>query len=149
MLKRDPNRRTSTHSLQVILRAFGVMDMLAFIAVVMPAAWLETGHQWAGLGTFPDAPVAAYLARSASLMYGLHGMLLFLLATDTVRYRRLIRWIAGVTVIHGGFMLTIDLVEQMPLWWVLVEGPAFSLTGIVILVAQRFTNGVERTDDSV
>jgi hypothetical protein len=82
-------------------------------------------------------------------MYGLHGMLLFLLATDTMRYRRLIRWIAGVTVIHGGFMLTIDLVEQMPLWWVLVEGPAFSLTGIVILVAQRFTNGVERTDDSV
>jgi hypothetical protein len=113
------------------------MDMLAFIAVAMPAAWIETGHQWAGMGAFPDAPVAGYLARSASLMYGLHGMLLFLLATDTVRYEKLIRWIAGMTVLHGAFMLTIDLVEQMPLWWTLFEGPAFSLTGVVILVAQR------------
>ena len=101
-------------------------------------AWIETGHQWAGLGSFPDAPVAGYLARSASLMYGLHGLLLFLLATDTVLYRKLIRWIAGMTVLHGGFMLTIDVVEHMPLWWTIVEGPAFSLTGIVILVAQRY-----------
>jgi hypothetical protein len=125
------------------------MDMLAFIAVAMPMAWIETGHQWAGLGSFPDAPVAGYLARSASLLYGLHGMLLFLLATDTVGYRKLIRWIAGMTVLHGGFMLTIDLVEQMPLWWTMVEGPAFSLTGVAILVAQRFTSVVEAHDDSV
>jgi hypothetical protein len=142
MLDHDPQERTSSHSLRVILRAFGVMDMLAFIAVAMPMAWMETGHQWVGLGSFPDAPVAGYLARSASLMYGLHGMLLFLLATDTDRYGKLIRWIAGMTVLHGGFMLTIDLVEQMPLWWTIVEGPAFSLTGIVILVAQRGTNNV-------
>jgi len=119
------------------------MDMLAFIAVAMPMAWIETGHQWAGLGAFPDAPVTGYLARSASLMYGLHGLLLFLLATDTVRYGKLIRWIAGMTVLHGAFMLTIDLVEEMPLWWTMVEGPAFSLTGIVILVAQRLTCGIE------
>jgi len=125
------------------------MDMVAFIAVAMPIAWIETVHQWAGMGSFPDAPVAGYLARSASLMYGLHGMVLFLLATDTVRYRKLIRWIAGMTVLHGGFMLTIDLVEQMPLWWTIVEGPAFSLTGIVILVAQRFAGGVETNNDSV
>ena len=137
MLERDPSKRTSSHSLRVILRAFGVMDMLAFIAVAMPMAWIETGHQWAGLGSFPDAPVAGYLARSASLMYGLHGMLLFLPATDTERYRKLIRWIAGITVLHGAFMLTIDLVEHMPLWWTIVEGPAFSLTGVVILVTQR------------
>jgi len=149
MLKRHPHKRTSTRSLRVILRAFGVVDMLAFIAVAMPIAWIETGHRWAGLGEFPAVAVAAYLARSASLMYGLHGMLLFLLATDTVRYGKLIRWIGGMTVFHGGFMLTIDLVEQMPLWWILVEGPAFSLTGVVILVAQRFTNGVEAIDASV
>lgn len=138
MLERESDKPTATRLLPMILRAFGVMDMVAFIAVVMPLTWIENGHQWAGLGTFPDAPVAVYLARSASLMYGLHGLFLFLLATDTVRYEKLIRWIAGVTVIHGTFMLTIDLVAQMPLWWTIVEGPAFSLTGIVVLAAQRW-----------
>jgi len=137
MLKRDPAQRTSNLPLRVVLRAFGVMDMVAFIAVVMPTAWIETGHQWTGLGAFPEAPVAAYLARSASMMYGLHGLFLVLLSTDTVRYEKLIRWIAGLTVLHGGFMLAIDLVEQMPLWWTVVEGPAFSLTGVVVLAAQR------------
>jgi hypothetical protein len=141
MLKRDPDKRSKTCPLQVVLRTFGVMDMVAFIAVVMPTAWMQTGHQWAGLGDFPDAPVAAYLARSGSLMYGLHGLFLFLLATDTVRYEKLIRWVAGVTVLHGAGMLTIDLVEQMPLWWTMVEGPAFSLTGIVVLATQRFVIG--------
>ena len=137
MLKRDLNPNTAARPLVMILRAFGVMDMLAFIAVVMPAAWIENGHLWAGLGAFPEEPVAGYLARSASMMYGLHGVVLFLLSTDTQRYEKLIRWIAGVTVIHGGVMFAIDVVEQMPFWWTSVEGPAFSLTGIMILVAQR------------
>lgn len=138
MPKRDPPQQTSTLPLRVVLRTFAVMDMLAFMAVVMPTAWMQTGHQWAGLGEFPAAPVAAYLARSASLMYGLHGVFLFLLSMDTVRYEKLIRWIAAVTVFHGGIMLTIDVVENMPLWWTLLEGPAFSLTGVVVLIAQRF-----------
>lgn len=139
MLKHDPAKQTSARSLPLILRAFGAMDMLAFIAVAMPTAWIENGHQWVGLGAFPDAPVAGYLARSASMMYGLHGVFLFLLATDTVRYGKLIRWVAGITVLHGGVMFAIDLFEQMPLWWTLVEGPAFSLTGIVVLAAQRMS----------
>jgi len=140
MPEQDSAIPPSPNALQVVLRTFGVMDMLAFIAVVMPHAWMATGHQWAGLSSFPDAPLVGYLARSASLMYGLHGLFLFLLATDTVRYHKLIRWVAGVTVIHGAFMLTIDVVEQMPLWWTVVEGPAFSFTGIVILVAQRYVS---------
>jgi len=141
MLKRDPAIQSSTLPLRAVLRTFAVMDMLAFIAVLMPLKWIENGHHWAGLGTFPEAPVAAYLARSASLMYGLHGVFLFLLSTDTLRYEKLIRWIAGITVFHGALMLAIDLVEAMPLWWTLVEGPAFSLTGVVILIAQHHAQG--------
>lgn len=143
MLKRDANTKSSALPLIMTLRALGVLDMVAFIAAVMPAVWINTGHQWSGLGEFPTAPIAAYLARSASLMYGLHGVFLFLLATDTVRYAKLIRWVAAITVLHGGFMLTIDLVEQMPLWWTLVEGPGFSLTGVIILVSQRWAERPE------
>ncbi len=139
MLTRESAIRSTPSTLQVILRTFGIMDMVAFIAVVMPVQWMQTGHQWAGLGDFPDAPVAAYLARSGSLMYGLHGIFLCLLATDTVRYEKLIRWVAAVTVLHGAAMLIIDLVEQMPLWWTIVEGPAFSLTGVIVLAAQWHT----------
>ena len=51
-----------------VLRVFAVVDMLAFIAVVMPRAWIVFTHDAAGLGDFPEAPVASYLARSASAL---------------------------------------------------------------------------------
>ncbi len=142
MLKRDPAQRSKASSLQIVLRTFGTMDMLAFVAVVMPVAWMETGHRWTGLGTFPDAPLAEYLARSGSLMYGLHGVFLWLLATDPARYEKLIHWVATITVFHGAGMLAIDVAAGMPLWWTVIEGPAFSLTGLVILISQR--HGAEK-----
>ena len=148
MLKRDPEKRIAASSLQIVLRTFGVMDMIAFIAVVMPTAWMETGHQWAGLGAFPDVPIATYLARSGSLMYGLHGVFLFLLATDTTRYEKLIRWIAAITVAHGAAMLMIDVAARMPLWWIVVEGPAFSFTGVAIRVTQRLATSRAHVDST-
>jgi len=63
----------SVRPLRVALRVLGVTDTLAFIAVVMPTTWIQWGHQWSGLGEFPDAPIAGYLARSASALYALHG----------------------------------------------------------------------------
>ena len=123
--------------LVITLRALGTLDMLAFAAVVMPRAWIACTHEYAGLGDFPDAPIASYLARSASALYGFYGILLWYLARDVVLHRQLIVFFARMAVALGAILLTIDLVEGMPLWWTLIEGPAFALAGLSIMLVQR------------
>ncbi len=126
----------SIRPVRVALRVLGVTDMLAFIAVVMPAAWIQWGHQWSGLGEFPDEPIAAYLARSASALYALHGLMLIYISFDVRRYWPLIRFMASIAVAHGLIMYSIDVAVGMPVWWTRFEGPAFSTTGLIVLAAQ-------------
>ncbi|MEO8495544.1 MAG: hypothetical protein ABI614_10780 [Planctomycetota bacterium] len=126
----------SVRPVRVALRILGVTDMLAFIAVTMPTAWIQWGHQWSGLGEFPDEPIAGYLARSASVLYALHGLMMVYMSCDVRRYWPLIRFLACLAVAHGFVMLGIDLAVGMPAWWTAFEGPAFSATGAIVLLAQ-------------
>ena len=124
-------------ALVVILRLFGTLDLLAVLAVLIPDEWMSRGHQWLGLGELPRAPIVAYLARSASALYALHGAMILFISTDIVRYTRLITFLAIVALIHGAVMLSIDLAAGMPAWWTLFEGPAIAATGAVVLTLQR------------
>jgi hypothetical protein len=54
----------------------------------MPRSWLDVGHQVLGLGEFPTAPMAEYLARSVSALCTFYGGLLLLLARDVRRFIR-------------------------------------------------------------
>ena len=128
----DPQR-----ALALVLRTIGGLDLLAFIAVVMPEAWLEFAHGAAGLGTLPDGPTVGYLARTASAMYVLHGAIVVFISFDVVHYRRLIRFMAFAALIHGAAMFAIDIAQQMPLYWRLAEGPVFAATGAIVLWFQR------------
>lgn len=119
------------------LRVLGTLDLLAFAAVVMPGEWIACIHEYVGLGDFPDAPIAAYLARSASALYGFYGLLLWYLAADVLRHRELIAFFARMAIALGVILLAIDWVEGLPLWWRLVEGPAFAAAGVAILLLQR------------
>jgi len=120
-----------------VLRVFAVVDMLAFIAVVMPRAWIVFTHDAAGLGDFPEAPVASYLARSASALYGCYGVVLWYIAGDVQRYWALISFFARLAIGLGSVLLAIDVMEQMPIYWTLVEGPMFATAGLVTLLVQR------------
>ena len=143
MFDSDTQTPARDRCLAITLRALGTIDMLAFVAVVMPRAWIACTHEYAGLGDFPEAPVASYLARSASALYGFYGILLWYLAGDVARYRRLISFFARLAVALGAILLVIDCSERMPLWWTAVEGPSFAAAGILIMVVQ----GRRRNDE--
>ena len=66
--------------------------MLALIPLLMPRSWLNAGHQFLGLGEFPTAPIAEYLARSVSGLCAFYGGLLLLLARDVRRFVSIIRY---------------------------------------------------------
>lgn len=124
-------------ALVVFLRLFGTLDLLALLAVLMPDTWMARGHQWLGLDELPRAPIVGYLTRSASALYALHGATVLFISTDTVRYARLITFLALVALIHGAVLLGIDLATGMPVWWTLLEGPVITATGVVVLALQR------------
>jgi hypothetical protein len=70
-----------------LLRLAGAVEILAFIAVVMPRSWMEITNAWIGLGEMPDGPLLMFMIRQASYTYGVHGLSLWLIATDVDRFR--------------------------------------------------------------
>lgn len=116
-----------------LLRVFGLVDLLALVAVFTPQPWLSEAARLAGLSGLPDDPVVGYLARTASLMYALHGATVLFVSFDVRRYWPLIRCLSWLAPVHGALILGLDVAEGMPVWWTCVEGPAYAVMGLVVL----------------
>ncbi|HVX12500.1 MAG TPA: hypothetical protein VHC22_15070 [Pirellulales bacterium] len=130
---------TRERQLQLLLRALGTLDLLAFFAVFMPYDWMAAAHASLGMGELPQAPVVDYLARSASLMYAQHGAVFLFLSRDVRHYRDLICLMAVIALISGGIMLAIDLLAPIPLFWTIIEGPGYVVLATMVLVLARRT----------
>lgn len=119
--------------LVLFLRLVGVADLLAILVVFLPGEWIAWAHEWIGLGPLPQGRIVGYLARSTSLLYGIHGAILLVMANDIVRYRALLRWYGLVLTVAGVLLAGIDMAESMPLWWTVFEGSVVAGIGVVIL----------------
>jgi hypothetical protein len=123
--------------LVVLLRLGGTLTGLAFLAMVMPSAWMVDIHRSLGLGELPQIPVVDYLTRSVAAIYGFHGGLLFVLSTDPIRFLRVVKYIGWMNIAFGLALLLIDLHAGMPLWWTLGEGPPVVGLGVTVLYLCR------------
>lgn len=129
----DEQAGGSARRLRLFLRLVGTADLLAVAVVFFPGEWLARGHELTGLGIMPQDPIAGYLARSTSLLYGVHGAILLVLASNVLRYVSVIRWYGRIITVAGLLLTGIDLAESMPLWWTVFEGAAVVGIGLVIL----------------
>ena len=123
--------------LKLILRIIGSAALLAFVAVVMPYSWMNAIHKWLGMGELPSEPIVGYLARSTSAFYALLGGLMWVVSFDLKRYRRILIYLGTAIIFFGAALFAVDLLEGMPLWWSLGEGPFNVVFGIVIFVLAR------------
>lgn len=123
--------------LKWLLRLVGLSEILAFIAVVMPRTWMETSHLWLGLGQMPESSVLMFLIRQASYTYGMHGISLWLIASDVKRFRPLLILNGISFLIAGPVFFLIDYTAGTPMWWALTDGPACGLFGAAILWLSR------------
>jgi hypothetical protein len=105
----------------------------AFLAMLLPTDWMASTHEWIGLGAFPRSAVVEYLTRSIAALYGFHGVLLFLIARDVVRYVSIVRFAGVMNVLFGSMITAIDLHAGMPTLWTLFEGPPIVGMGAAIL----------------
>ena len=119
---------------QWLLRVAGATEILAFVAVVMPRAWMETSHEWLGLGEMVAGPVTMFVIRQASFSYGMHGIALWVLASDVVRFRPLIILNGIAFLIALPVFFAIDYTSGLPLWWAVGDSVVCGLFGVVLLL---------------
>lgn len=119
------------------LRAAGVVEMLAFVSVVMPREWMEVSHRRLGMGDMPEGAVLMFMIRQASYAYGMHGILLWLLASDVRRYRPVIVFTGATFLLAGPVFFAVDYTSGMPLWWTLADSIGCAILGAVVLWASR------------
>jgi hypothetical protein len=120
-----------------LLRLAGACEVLAFFAVVMPRSWMESSHQWLGMGAMPEGAVLMFMIRQASYVYGMHGVSLFVLASDVDRFRPLVVLNGVSFLLAGPVFFLIDYFEGMPLWWTAFDALACGLFGAALLWLTR------------
>lgn len=128
---------------KVLLRLAGAIEILAFIAVVMPRSWMEISHEWLGLGQMPHGPVLMFLIRQASYTYGMHGISLWVLALDVKRFRPLIILNGIAYLLAAPVFFAIDYTAGMPLWWTIGDVIGCGGLGAVLLWSSLSGSRVE------
>jgi hypothetical protein len=133
------------HRLQSwLLRLVGTIEILAFISVVMPRAWMDVSHAWLGLGEMPGGPIIMFMIRQASYAYGMHGISLWILATDVDRFRPLVIFNGISFLLAAPVFFLIDHTSGMPLWWTIGDTLGCAFFGAALLwLSRRDQKGLE------
>ena len=122
------------HLLQsFLLLMAGLVEILAFGAVVMPRSWMEASHAWLGLGDMPDGTITIFLSRRASYVYGVHGISLWILALDVVRYRPLVRLNGLSFLVAAPVFFVIDVTSGTPRFWTVIDLLGCAFFGAALL----------------
>ncbi len=116
-----------------LLRLAGAVEILAFIAVVMPRSWMEASHTWLGLGEMPGGAVTMFMIRQASYAYGMHGISLWVLAWDVNRFRPLVILNGISFLLAAPVFFVIDYTSGMPPWWMAADTLGCAFFGAALL----------------
>ena len=120
-----------------LLRLSGSVELLAFAAVVMPRAWMEASHEWLGMGRMPEGPLVMFMIRQASYVYGVHGVSLWVLASDVRRFRPLVLLNAASFLAASPVFFLIDYTSGMPHWWTASDTLGCGFFGAALLWLDR------------
>ena len=121
------------------LRLGAALTLLAFFAALLPLETMARIHHQLGLGELPLQPIVAYLARSLSLFYGFHGVLLLLVSFDLERFDPIVAYLGWMNTAIGVGLLFVDLGAGMPAWWTRFEGPFVISTGVLLLALRHWS----------
>jgi len=109
-------------TLIIILRISGFMLITAFIAVFLPYETMARIHHQIGLGNLPQLPIVDYLARSVSLFYGIHGVIVLYISFNLMRYLQFLKLLCYLGFAFGIALFIIDITAPMPSYWSFGEG---------------------------
>jgi hypothetical protein len=120
-----------------LLRLAGAIELLAFIAVVMPRSRMEIAHVWLGLGELPTGPITMFMIRQASYTYGMHGISLLVIASNIERFRPFVILNGISFLVAAPVFFLIDQTSGMPWWWGLGDTFGCGAFGVALLWLSR------------
>jgi hypothetical protein len=129
-----------------LLRIAGGFELLAFFSVVMPRSWMEATHAWLGMGEMASGPLVMFMIRKASFTYGMHGVSLWVLASDVVRFRALVILNGIAYLLAGPIFFLIDWTAGMPWWWTVADALGCGLAGVAILALSLTTKSDRKSN---
>jgi len=84
-----------------------------------------------------ERPLIMFMIRQASYVYGMHGVSLWLLASDVKRFQLLIV-LNGISFLLAAIVFfAIDYYEGMPIWWTIADTFGCGIFGIALLWLNR------------
>jgi hypothetical protein len=127
---------------RVLLPIVGTVCLLAIIPVAMPREWMVQGQRLLGMGQFPDAPIAEYLARFTSALCAFYGGLVWSLSFDVRRFAPVIQYQAMAMMATTAAGVAAALAAGLPAGWVIADAAAgwALLVPMLILVRQWNAN---------
>jgi len=129
--------------LKAILLVSGLFLITAFAATLLPVSSMAKAHEWLGLGEFPERPITAYLARSTSLLYSVHGVMMFYTGLTIQHHWRFAPIFGWLHILTGASVFLFDFFAPMPMYWLLLEGPPVAMLGILLLILARRAGSFE------
>jgi hypothetical protein len=127
--------------LRLLLRILGGVCVLAVIPLFMPRGWLEAGHKFLGLGQFPTAPIAEYLARSVSALCTFYGGLLLVLSRDVHRFITIIKYQAIAIMLLSALGIFAGVRAGLPALLVVADALGCWIFLLPILILASRLNG--------
>ena len=123
----------SLRPITICLRLLAILQILTAGIALMPMTWIAAWHAWVGLGHLPDHAFLRYVVRGGAFVQGAIGVLIWVIATDVVRYRPLVLTVGGIYLVSGPAFYFIDSTAGMPPFWGMMDGAACFLTGSILL----------------
>ena len=131
---------TSEKCLTILFRLNALMLTSAFFTLFLPLETMQRIHGWLGLGDMPEGPLVEYLARSCSMLYFVHGVVLGYVSLNLRKYWELVPLLAVLHLVLGVIVLGIDIKAGMPWYWTLMEGPGIATFALVLLALWYHAN---------
>ncbi len=116
-----------------LIRAIAILQLLTAGFCFVPQSALDFLYSWVGLGQMPDLPFLRYVIRGASYCQGAIGVLLWIIASDVVRYRPLVIATGAIYLVAVPAFWAIDVMTGMPRWWAIMDTASCFLTGGILL----------------
>ena len=129
------------------LIADGLVLMCASAAIFLPPDWMQQAHAWLGLNEMPESPIVFYLARSTSMLYAVHGVIVLTVGWKLDQFAGLVPVLAFLHFLMGCVLLGIDWTSGLPTYWLLGEGPPIAMSGVLLWFLARQAGLLAKSGD--
>jgi len=120
-------------ALRRTLKGIAIGWIVSCFFCFIPDGWMSVFLGWFGAEPMPHAIFMRYCLDGGGLIIGGVGVVIWVAATDIVRYRPIVIAITALHLIAAPVFYVMDTTVGMPLWWRVMDFGSFLVGGGLLL----------------